>query len=175
MWLQDSAEHPDPSYLLCRSHITQYCCGYCILGYLWRYTHIYTPEIPDHAPSWSLHGAQLGGSLGFPRNQNNCISSSACYLHVLQYEHEDKHASKRCAVRKDHECICFAFACAYEVHENLKIPKLSPMADNTITQGGIGSLVCLVYICGYTAATQTGAKSQCFTYREYPNSNSNLP
>ena len=28
-------------------------------------------------------------------------------------------------------------------------PKLSPMADDAITRGGIGSLVSLVYICGF--------------------------
>ena len=32
--------------------------------------------------------------------------------------------------------------------QKLKDPKLSPMADDAITQGGIGSLVSLVYICG---------------------------
>ena len=32
------------------------------------------------------------------------------------------------------------------VGKNLKTPKLSPMADDAITWGGIGSLVSLVYI-----------------------------
>ena len=52
---------------------------------------------------------------------------------------------KRCAVREYHERICFAFALVCEVG---KTPKLSPMAEDAITQGGIGSLVSLVYICG---------------------------
>ena len=36
------------------------------------------------------------------------------------------------------------------MRENLKTPKLSPMADNAIIRGGIGSLGSLVYIYGTT-------------------------
>ena len=41
-------------------------------------------------------------------------------------------------------CTCFC------VHrwQKPEDPKLSPMADNTITRGGTGGLVSLVYICG---------------------------
>ena len=48
---------------------------------------------------------------------------------------------------KDREGICFAyiFACGGQKPED---PKLSPMADDIITQGGIGGLGSLVYICG---------------------------
>ena len=38
------------------------------------------------------------------------------------------------------------FACV--VGKNQKTPKLSPMADDAITRGGIGGLGSLVYICG---------------------------
>ena len=55
---------------------------------------------------------------------------------------------KCCAlVRNDRERICFVFALPWVVSKNPKSPKLSPMADNAITRGGIGSLVSLVYIC----------------------------
>ena len=46
------------------------------------------------------------------------------------------------------ERICFAFVFACMVGKNPKTPKLSPMADNAITPGGIGCLGSLVYICG---------------------------
>ena len=68
-----------------------------------------------------------------------------CYLHVLQSEHEDKRV-KRCVAHEDRERICFAFAFACVVGKNPKTPKLSPMADDTITRGGIGSFISLVYI-----------------------------
>ena len=48
--------------------------------------------------------------------------------------------------REDHERICFAFAFACVVGKNQKTPKLSSMADNAITWGGLGSQVSLVYI-----------------------------
>ena len=49
--------------------------------------------------------------------------------------------------REDHERICFALAFVYVVGKKSKAPKLSPMADDAITQGGIESLVSLVSIC----------------------------
>ena len=50
--------------------------------------------------------------------------------------------------RKDHERICFSFIFTCAVGKNPKTPKLSPMAVNAITRGGIGGLGSLVYICG---------------------------
>ena len=50
--------------------------------------------------------------------------------------------------REDREIICFAFVFACVVGKDLKTPKLSPMAGNSITQGVIGGLGFLVYICG---------------------------
>ena len=41
---------------------------------------------------------------------------------------------------------CFAFAFERVVGKSQKTPKLSPMADDVITRGGIGCLVSLVYI-----------------------------
>ena len=45
--------------------------------------------------------------------------------------------------------FCLAFALACVVSKNPKTPKLSPMADDAITQGGIEGLGSLVYICGF--------------------------
>ena len=49
--------------------------------------------------------------------------------------------------REDCERICFAFSVVCVGGKNLKTPKLSPMADDAITQGCIGGLGSLVYIC----------------------------
>ena len=68
-------------------------------------------------------------------------------MHVLRYGREGKICIKGCAWREDCERICFAFALACVVGKNPKTPKFSPMADDTITQGSIGSLVSLVCIC----------------------------
>ena len=51
---------------------------------------------------------------------------------------------------KDCERVCFAFIFACVVGKIPKTPKLSPMADDAITQGGIGGLGSLVYICDYS-------------------------
>ena len=62
---------------------------------------------------------------------------------------EDKTRMKCCVAHEDRERICFAFAFVYVIGKNPKTFKLSPMADNAITQDVIGSLVSLVYvICG---------------------------
>ena len=71
--------------------------------------------------------------------------------HVLQYEREDNLTRvKRCTARDDRGRICFAFTFACVVDKNPKTPKLSPIADDTITRGNIGSPVSLVYSCGIT-------------------------
>ena len=44
--------------------------------------------------------------------------------------------------------------------KNLKTPKLSPMVDKSITRGGIGSLVSLVYICATDTLTSLKAMFQ---------------
>ena len=49
---------------------------------------------------------------------------------------------------EDCERICFLFVFACVVNKNPKTPKLSPMAGDAITRGGIGGLGSLVYICG---------------------------
>ena len=53
--------------------------------------------------------------------------------------------------REDRERICFVFAFACVVGKNPKTAKLSPMADDAITRGGVGSLVSPLYICGSNA------------------------
>ena len=45
--------------------------------------------------------------------------------------------------------FCFYF-CVCVVGKNPKTPNLSPMADDTITQGGIGGLGSHVYIYEFT-------------------------
>ena len=50
-------------------------------------------------------------------------------------------------VHDDSEPVGFAFVFACVVGKNPKTPKLSPMADDAITRGGIGSLGYLMYIC----------------------------
>ena len=58
-----------------------------------------------------------------------------------------KKSAKHRMAREDCERICLAFTFACVVYENLKIPKLSPMADDAITRV-IGIMGSLVYICG---------------------------
>ena len=79
------------------------------------------------------------------------------YLHVLRSEpgseREDNHASKaarRAKIVSEFVLRKPPFACV--VGKNLKTPKLNPMADDSITRGGIGSLVSLVYICDHPRA-----------------------
>ena len=50
--------------------------------------------------------------------------------------------------REDCGRISFASVFAWVVGKNPKTPKLSHMADNAFTRGGIGGLRSLVYICG---------------------------
>ena len=54
---------------------------------------------------------------------------------------------KRCTKCKGRECICFVLIFVCVVGKNPKIPKLNPMADGTITQGGTGDLGSLMNIC----------------------------
>ena len=110
--------------------------------------HIYTPEIPDPAPSWSQYGAQFGGLLVFPVIKIIMVVRCVSYLNVLQSEHEDNHTLK--AARHAKIVIAFVLClllCVWGRQKNPKITQLSPMADDAITRDGIGSLVSLVYIC----------------------------
>ena len=83
------------------------------------------------------------------------------------YGSEDKTRIKFCTARKDREHICFAVAFTCVVSKNPKTPKFSPMADNAITLGGIGSLVSLLYICDaislFPTATILWVLSFCVT------------
>ena len=53
-----------------------------------------------------------------------------------------------CTACEDHGRISFAFVSAWLVARNLNTPNWSYIADNTITQAGIGVLVSSFYICG---------------------------
>ena len=68
-------------------------------------------------------------------------------MHVLRSEREDDHMLKAARRAKivGASVLHLVFVCV--VSKNLKPSKLSPMAYDTITRGGIGSLVPPVYIC----------------------------
>ena len=68
--------------------------------------------------------------------------------HPLRSEPEDKTHLKCHMTRKDRGRIGCAFGFACVVDKNPKTPKLSSMADDAFTWGGIGGLGSLVYICG---------------------------
>ena len=72
-------------------------------------------------------------------------------LHLLRCEREDKTGVKRSMACEDRGRIGFAFVFACMVGKNQKTPKLSPMADDAITQKGKGGLGSLVYVCGGNA------------------------
>ena len=80
-------------------------------------------------------GLNLGPS-GF-----SVIKIVICHVRVLP-------EAKRCTAHEDCECVCLAFIFACMVSNNQKTPKFSPVADEAITQGGIGGLGSLVYSCG---------------------------
>ena len=88
-------------------------------------------------------------TLGVSHNRNNSGSSSVCYLHLLQSGCKDKHELKCCTAHQDCGSICFACV----VSKNPNSPNLSPMTDDTITQGGIRGLGFPLYICGPARAT----------------------
>ena len=90
-------------------------------------------------------GLKLGVFRFFPQSEYLWFVRCIWYLHVLRSEHE--HAKHQIS-REDHENICFAFVFACVGVKNPKTPKLSPMAENSITWGGIGGLGSLVYING---------------------------
>ena len=62
--LQNHIAQPDSSIRLSRPHVTQYCCGYCKLEYLWRYS-----------AATALHGSTC---------RSSCRVSSA-YPHGYSY------------------------------------------------------------------------------------------
>ena len=74
------------------------------------------------------------------------------------------------AALEDRECIYFAFAFACVVGKTRRPPKLSTMADDAITRGGIGSLLSLVYICVIRAFTlkKTHPFTQCRKFDAEP-------
>ena len=55
-------------------------------------------------------------------------------------ERDDKHGLKRYTAHEDCVRICFTFVFVCGVGKNSNTPKLSPMADDAITLGGISGL-----------------------------------
>ena len=53
-------------------------------------------------------------------------------------------------------CFAYVFACVIDKPQR---PPMSPMADDVITQGGIGGLKSLVYICGATTDLKKSYKT----------------
>ena len=68
-------------------------------------------------------------------------------LHLLRSQGEDKTFVKHCLAHEDSGRLGFAFVFVCMGGKNPKTLKLSPRADDAITQGGIGGLGFLVYIC----------------------------
>ena len=68
-------------------------------------------------------------------------------MHLLRSEHVDKTRLKPHMAQENRARIGFA----YVVSKNPKTPKLSSMADDAITWGGIGGLGSLVYICAWSS------------------------
>ena len=66
--------------------------------------------------------------------------------------------------REDREHVCFAFIFVCVVSKKLKTLKLSPMAEDAITWGGIGGLGSLVYICGCSISLLLILLIMLFTY-----------
>ena len=89
----------------------------------------------------------IWGSTGFSRNQNNHGSSCAyvTYMYCGLSTNTNMHKTLHGARRSWMHLFKFAFTCVLGKTRN---PQIEPMADDVITQGGIESLVSLVYICG---------------------------
>ena len=118
---------------------------------VYRATHIYTRDpktctilIPALSSNW--------GPSGFSCNQDNSGSSGAyvtcmhCPLSVKTDTRKTSHG-----LRGSWTHLLSNFSCVCMVNKNLKTPKLSSMADDAITQGGIG-LGFLVHICGLSTS-----------------------
>ena len=69
-------------------------------------------------------------------------------LHLLQSEHEDKTRIRQHMATKIVDTSVSCLFLRVWSAKNLKTPKLSPVAEDTITRGSIGGLGSLVYICG---------------------------
>ena len=76
-------------------------------------------------------------------------------MHVLRAERENNRTLKAAWRAKIVSAFVFAFAFACVVCKNLKTPKLSTMAEDAITWGGIGILVSTLYICGFVSLFAT--------------------
>ena len=88
-------------------------------------------------------------SCSFCENRSHLFRHLRCahrFTPEIPEQRMKTNTSKTLQVR---ECICFAFAFVCVLGKNPKTPKLRPIADDAITRGDIGSLVSLVYICGY--------------------------
>ena len=87
------------------------------------------------------------GSSSFSCNQNNHGSSGAYVTVSTASKCEYKtQINMPHGARRSWTNPAPVFACV--VGKNPQTPKLSPMADDTITWGSIGGLGSLVYICG---------------------------
>ena len=96
--------------------------------------HRHTREIPEPAPSWFMHGAQIGGLRVFPiikitvvRQVRMSPDSSAIWAW--------RQTRVKCSVAcKDRGRICIAFVFAYVVGKDPKTPNLSFRVDEAITR-----------------------------------------
>ena len=99
--------------------------------------HRYTPKIPEPVTFRFFLVIKI-----------TAVRQVRMSLHLPRSKHEDKTCVKRYMADEDREHIGFAFVFACAVGKTPKTPKLNLMADEAITQGGIGGLGSLVYICG---------------------------
>ena len=101
----------------------------------------------EPAPSWSQHGAQIGGLWVFPIIKI-VVVHQVYILPACTAVWEWSETRVKCHLaREDCEGIWFLFSLACVGSKNWKTTKLNPMADDTIKRGGIG-LGSPVYICG---------------------------
>ena len=82
--------------------------------------------------------------MGFSCNRNNCGRLGA---NALQSECDDKQGQNVTWRAKIVNAFVLCVHVCVRGRQNLNNPKLSPMAENAITQGGIGGLGSLVSIC----------------------------
>ena len=106
--------------------------------------HRYTREIPEPVQFLSLHGAQIMGICIFPAIKITVIRHVRMYygFSVKINMCEMPHGAQRS--RTHFVCVCFSM-CG---RQNPNTPNLSPMADDSITQGSIQGLGSFLYTCG---------------------------
>ena len=131
------------------------------------WSHRYAPEIPEQAPSWSWHVAEFEGLIVFPVIKITVVHQ-VCMLPACTAIRVWRQTRAICfTVHEDRECIFLVFVFLHVWLAKIqKTPKLSPMAEDTITRGDIGGLGSL-YICGWSLVL-LGHLTYCFVCNKHP-------